>query len=494
MHRLLFCALAVVAGCHVDLNDPGTEPQSNMFHFPAGLVLDPGGKFLYVSNANSDLKYSGGTIMMIDLERFDRAVKAFRGEPTDAVSVADAKTCIKDPLDPMVVDCPETSFVLADQTVKVGNFAGNMQLRDFGDHRRLFVGVRGDPSVTFIDVYPNGAPAPDGRMLRCFDGSTNLAGITSPPACASNHQIQFFQCTGDPSCMMGNGTYPAGKQLIPTEPFGMMLDEGNLANGSPYHRLVLSHLKEGRISIVDADAAGGDTSIQYVSNPFFPEDSQHRHGAFSLAPQHPGTGASSLWYLTSNIQPSLATFRIADANVVIPAVNFSIASLFSNGSDLRSLVFQPDGNRMFVTENAPPSVLVFDTSPQTGPVMPGQPQAALRDVIDVCTLPSHLEMYPLVWQGPAGTPPRTLLRLYVMCFIANQIMVVDPDRAGVDDTILVGRGPNDIVFRSGPGISPRAYVTNFSEHTIGLVDLQPGSPTEHRMTARIGLPVPPMNF
>jgi hypothetical protein len=294
---------------------------------------------------------------------------------------------------------------------------------------------------------------------------------------------------------MGNGTYDPGVQLIPTEPFGLTLDEGVLAdNVTSYSRLVVSHLQGGQVSIIDANTPTGDSSIVTVSNPFFPEDALHRHGAFDLAPQHPGVGASTLWFMTSNIQPVIATFRIADVGVVVPSVSFTYAGSFSNGADLRSVVFQPDGNRMFVTENAPPSVLVIDTSPEPGPNMPGQPQAALRDVIDSCSLPSHLAMYPITWQGPAGTPPRTKLSLFAMCFLANQVMVIDPDRPGVDDTILVGRGPNDIAFASGDKLTPRAYVTNFSEHTVGLIDLQPGSPTEHRMTARIGLPVPPMNF
>ena len=504
MHRLLVCGLALIwAGCHVDLNDPGTEPPVDQFDYPAGLLMDPSGQWLYVSNGNSDLAYSGGTVQMVDLQRFDCAVAKFRGQTvagcddfpdSDWQSVDGHNACIPDPLDPSVVDCDEAPFIFGNQTVKVGNFAGNMVMRKLTDGTsRIFVGVRGDPSITTIDVNPNGDAAHS--KLNCFD--TPPGDTPHAPSCVANHQIQFYQCAGQPSCMMGDGTYPIGQQLIPTEPFGMFYDEGTLANGDAYHRLMVTHLKEGQVSIINADATT-PLGVDYVSSPFFPEDSLHRHGAFDLAPQHPGQGANTMWYITSNIQPSISTFRDADLNVVVPSVSFSVASLFSNGSDLRSIAFSPDGNRMFITENAPPSVLSFDTSAPAGPNMPGSPQAALRDVIDVCTLPSKLEMYPIVWQGPAGTPPRVIQRLYVMCFLANQVLVVDPDRPGVDDTILVGRGPNEIVFAGAstaqPARAPRAYVSNFSEHTIGLIDLEPGSATEHRMTARIGLPVPPQNF
>jgi hypothetical protein len=290
---------------------------------------------------------------------------------------------------------------------------------------------------------------------------------------------------------MGNGTYPPGVALFPTEPFGLQLDQGQRADGTSYNRLLVSHLQSGQVSIIDADATDGAHSVKYVSSAFFPEDPQHRHGAFALAPQHPGKGADTLWYMTSNIQPLIATFRVADVDVVVGSAPIQVASYFVNGGDLRDIVFQPDGNRMFITENAPPSVLVFDTSATPTPIMPGSPRAVLRDVVNTCSQPSHLAMAPITLAGADGAPSRTVWRLYAMCFLSNQLMVIDPDRPGVDDTILVGRGPNDIAF-SPPGAKhPRGYVTNFSEETIGVIDLEPGSPTEHRMIGRIGWPVPP---
>jgi hypothetical protein len=34
----------------------------------------------------------------------------------------------------------------------------------------------------------------------------------------------------------------------------------------------------------------------------------------------------------------------------------------------------------------------------------------------------------------------------------------------------------------------RGYVTNFSESTIAVLDLEPGSPTENQVIARLGFP------
>jgi DNA-binding beta-propeller fold protein YncE len=122
------------------------------------------------------------------------------------------------------------------------------------------------------------------------------------------------------------------------------------------------------------------------------------------------------------------------------------------------------------------------------------------DLIQICQGPSHMALRQLREADASGTPLlRT--RLYVACFTSNQVMIVDPDRPGVDETILVGRGPNELAFNWTGDETPaahalpiprrrRAYVTDYSESTISVLDLEPGSPTENRLIARIGLPVP----
>ena len=117
MARVVLVLLLAAAGCHVDLNDPGTEPLAAMFYYPAGILLDPDQKHLYVTNGNSDLKYGGGTVQMIDLPAFEAAVAQFRADPTVK------NGCQVDPLDQMIVNCPEGPVIFAPDTGKVGNFA-----------------------------------------------------------------------------------------------------------------------------------------------------------------------------------------------------------------------------------------------------------------------------------------------------------------------------------------------------------------------------------
>src|SRR5439155_294850 len=108
---------------------------------------------------------------------------------------------------------------------------------------------------------------------------------------------------------------------------------------------------------------------------------------------------------------------------------FSLSGVFAAGNDGRQIFFQPDGNRAFMTENNPPSVVVIDTRPSQ--VSSSLPANQVTDIVDVCQNPSHLMVRTVETQGPPGAPPLPQTRLYVACFISNQIMVVDPDRPEV---------------------------------------------------------------
>src|SRR5262245_49797020 len=78
MLRLLLLSVCV-SGCHWTLNESeqNTLPQTQQLYFPAGLAVDPAGQFLYVANGNSDLRFGGGTVQMIDVNRFECAVSQF---------------------------------------------------------------------------------------------------------------------------------------------------------------------------------------------------------------------------------------------------------------------------------------------------------------------------------------------------------------------------------------------------------------------------------
>jgi 6-phosphogluconolactonase (cycloisomerase 2 family) len=51
------------------------------------------------------------------------------------------------------------------------------------------------------------------------------------------------------------------------------------------------------------------------------------------------------------------------------------------------------------------------------------------------------------------------------------------------DQILTGKGPNSLALDP---FSQRAFITNFLDNTIGIIDLDPSHARFHRMVLRIG--------
>lgn len=517
--RWLLLAFALVGGCHWDLHDPGTDPKPAQLYFPSGIAMDPGRRYLYVSNANADLRYGGGTVQLVDMLAFECTMALARqqllgdarplagacGDPGNWTASLQAARCTIDPLDPALIDCDETPFIVQTATVTVGNFAGGIKVQKTGPRsRRLFVAVRGDPSITVVDVDLVDDPvlAAPGVVMSCYDHPGELAKTTGydaathtirrPEPCDSDFLVQKYICQGLPDCQVGLNPKRPGETQLPTEPFGMQID----ATGT---RLLVAHQETGQVSVIDIAAAR--PQLLSASLPFFSPDQYGRHGAFALARQ-PQT---DLWYLTSNLQPQIATFQLTESSLVLEQATFLISSTFNNGSDLRDIAFDPSGQRAFITENNPPSVLVLDTS--ASPAHGGLPINRAAGVVNVCQTPSHMGVRHLSVAGAPGTPSRTATKLIIPCFSSNQVMIVDPDRMGVDDTIFSGfGGPNDIAFNFAdvddphgdddldPVLKmgappPHAYVTNFSESTIAVVDLMSGSPTQNQVVARLGFPL-----
>src|SRR5262249_26113027 len=129
-----------------------------------------------------------------------------------------AAQCRWDPIDPTIVDCDETPFILPNATVRIGNFAGTTRVyRQDAANRRLFVAVRGDPSVTEIDVdlsrIPTDGTAPRPGVLNCFDNVSTLeqlpgydpvSNVTkAPPTCDADKLVQEYVCSNTPSCTSG---------------------------------------------------------------------------------------------------------------------------------------------------------------------------------------------------------------------------------------------------------------------------------------------------
>jgi hypothetical protein len=488
------------------VSDEGRAPPAANFFYPTGVVADPSGDTLFVTNGNTDLRYNGGSIVVINFAR----------------AMANYKSCsLRDPIDPRIPVCNDSDYIDGGRTLRIGSFAGqpvvqrfrsievNAQgarvgvLRGTGaacdpdpnpparpdpncvprtapDPRkgfRLLVPVRGDPSLTWINAGADGS-------LACGQGPGEV------PSCDGTHRLTTD--VNDPTV------------LLPPEPFEVAVSE-DLGIAAT------AHLFAASVALFDVGDSAGFSPVFVDLRNIFDINTSGIRGAYGIAVRPfdsvnvpascPGFPACSLgdytqMFVTSRFSPLVGQViaRGADqcrpgltsdpcstprAMNLVPGAQIRIDSFLSDGSDSRDVKFTSDGSRAFVVNQRPPSVLVIDTTSSPAPA--GNPRGTILYGVEVCSQPSLLT----VREFP---PP---LRVYVTCFAAGQIFAVDPTQGSVADIIDVGRGPNAVVpVTLGTPPQTVAVVVNFADNDLAVVDIQPGSPGEDTVLFKIGLPRP----
>jgi DNA-binding beta-propeller fold protein YncE len=478
-----------LAGASCGFGQSGIEPPSDRIFFPAGMAVDPGGEWLYVVNSNSDLRFNAGTVVAVNLVEAakDRAAakdpKTPRCPNSTFVQPQNGahRFCCRDFVDDNIIDCDDRGYVNAAATVRIGSFGGAVVVQPFENkdpiHRRLFVPVRAEPSVTYIDA----TVTPGALSLSC-----------TPPGSGAN-----AFCTDDHRIKTAPFLAPDGTQIkFQEEPHPMLLDKdlGVLFVGH------LGGVEGGKlvprgVSVIDVCHPGNPTSPPQLA-------------AILTDALPPSTGAIGVTSLTQQApghadQPLLATAEltadIAELVFVTPSLvpcdskpardlrlasgrRFASSAFGTHGADLRGLVVDPDAERAWVlhrqyalrTEYNPPSVVALDRHPDEH----GLPLNRPTGVLGVCNGPNRMILHD------AGRGPR----LFVNCFENGQIYVIEPNELAVEAIIEVGTGPIDFVFAdTDPTI---AYVAGFANNNVAVVDLQPGSPTEYRVIQRIGFSRP----
>jgi DNA-binding beta-propeller fold protein YncE len=474
--------LLLLAACASE--EPGIAPDRGRFYFPTGLAVDPARPLLYVANSNADLKFNGGTVSVLNI----------RGLPTDLSRVGELVSQNKLDCEPGRTDltsweCDETQFVIKGATIRIGDFPSQVHLTS--DGKRLFVPVRGQDYLAWVDIVDVAGDVVD---LRCNDDVENGCGAVEPGSncdawdCDAKHRVNY--ATGQ-------------RESLPEEPFGMLINElaavhvqkggrrrtcrDGLAPGVPCDcggakecvedtdeeccvpppdkdstHIYVTHLLGGEISFF-ASRANGVELVDIRGGFFTPQNGIQ--GGFSMAAQTPGDKDGRV-YVSSRVDSVLASFRIRDNNTIVDDSRVVVGAL-SPGSDNRGIAFSPGGDRMYVVNRQPPSLVAFDMSAKAG-LPKGEPMW----VEEVCSEPSLLRL----------APERDLA--YVVCFGTAQIHVVDTATGKVVDQISTGKGPNELVIDRQRSC---AFVANFLENSVGVIDLDPSHSTYHRMVLRIGL-------
>jgi len=428
------CALALllVAGCPATSEQ--VRPPSDQFYFPTGVGISPDQELLFVANANSDLRYDGGTVIPVSLDRVDSIVNEWLATG----SVPSGRDCNRDLTVGYTLECNEHEAVLADRGVRIGNFVTDLQVQalEDGEMLRIFTAVRGDPSLTWSDW--------SGDDMDC-------GGSGEFPECDDDHRLTQLR---DDSELAG----------IPDEPFGLFVDS---VNGY----VLVTHLTTGSVTLASAPPSGGKPVLSdALGNLFAPDPTTGIRGAVGAAGRLPGTDGDRI-YVTSRSESRvqiLTVLKSAGWPVIVSAEYFFLNRVLpsTNGRDI---AFSADGNHAYILNRSPPMLHIIDTSLDDQ----GVPKNLLQAGVEICPEASNLSV------ANAGRGER----VYVACFGAGQVWVVDPAGAVVDAIIDVGRGPHGLV--ASPDRA-RLYVTNHLEDTVAVIDLTPESTTENRVVLRLG--------
>ena len=434
MQRVLVSVLlAGLAGCPAEGEE--IQPPPDQLYFPTGLAVAPDSSVLFVANANSELRYNSGSIAVIDLE----TVRSLADEwATGAIPSAD---CNVDASRSRVLECNESEVILADSTIRMGNFATALATQTLTSGAlRLFVAVRGDPSVTWVDYDSN-------------DNSLDCGGDGSYPLCDGPHRL---------ARMRNDVELPT----MTTEPFGIHVDS---ANGY----VMVTHLTSGAVSLVDAPPDGSDPILaDAIAGLFLADQQTGVRGAVGVAGRLPGS-EHDLVYVTSRSEDRVQMLYVyrPDASsfpTIVPSEFFFLDEVFPS-DDGRGISFSADGTRAHIVNREPPTLSVFDTTIGAD----GFPVNELLGVAEVCTQASNVTI----------ADPGAGERAYVTCFPSGQVWVVNPVSMAVEAIIEVGRGPHAVA--ASPA-RQQLYVANFLEDTVAVVDIRPGSPTENLVTLRLG--------
>jgi hypothetical protein len=487
--------LAPAAGCR--LSQDGVPPPADRIFFPGGAMVDPQGRWLYVVNSNSDLRYSDGTIAVVDLDavrRDDpRVVPVADGRPQWARCTSEPRyvpkataphECCWDYLDETILNCDEQDYLLRDRAVRIGSFGARPDMQTFDRPGsivtgRMFLPVRGNNSITMVDV---AATADDVRLF-----------CTGPRSGPNLDQERFAVCDerwrldrADDPLVDEQGLNVPEDQVarLPDEPYALAVDQGpNL--------LYVGHLRGGAVSMFDL---GTGTSLRLpdllqIHPDLLPGDQNGSRGVTSLTVYNPSQNlCTGKTYVSSRFRPLATSFVVYgsgsavagcdvpsdgenERDIVMVGTGESLGTGIGGafGSEVRGVELILDENnsitRTFLLQRTPPALVAID---------PGT--SAPYAIIEVCQSPSSMAQH-VGKDGPM---------LYITCFDAGEVYVVDPSVPRLRAIVPVGRGPASTVFDDKD--PTRAYVVGFGANNVLVLDIDPDSPRRDRIVQRLGFP------
>jgi hypothetical protein len=408
----------VLPGC---IENEGVDPSPGELNFPIAIALAPpavageASPYLYVVNSNFDLRYNAGSVQSYDIECARELLRACAG----------SEECFAVPSD--------SACLLRDE-VLIGSHAADVAVTE--DGARLYLPVRSDANLTFIDV--------DNGMLGC-------SGSGSPERCDNQNR------RGDETLGVDLPTDPIDLVTAPLEAFGL----------PPGGDLVMMAHRNGSVSLFASrfTRASDGTSI------IVPQLQDTLTGLpEELSGIELDVATRTAW-LPSRIEPRIARAGIALDRDSPPVLGTELGStiLFNGGTlDVRGLntgsaargdavaiAFDPTNrDRIYALSRLPEALLLGDLARTTPGVL------ELDGVIEVGDGPSRLRIAEVSGRMFA----------FVSCFDSRDLYVIDLELERLAGVVRGMSGPFELEIDP---VRNLIYVVDFRASVIRFVDMAP---------------------
>lgn len=436
--RIWACLGAIaMAGC---LNNEGLTPPTHELNFPASiatvdLVTDAvdAPTHLLVVNTNFDLKYSGSTMLSIDLananDALDDCVQTGidQGLPGDCAVVSDVAQSSRD-VDPGSLRVVERGDLVSGEVV-IGSFAEALIVVRSAVGHTAYIAVGSTASITHVELEEGGA-------LSCGQGANR--------ECASGHTT------------INDAALAARDDLdLPLEPTDLVVGDltafGRPAEEGRY--IVLLH-RQGQATFLTHGAVGTPPEVVDVLEGLGTQ--------LSSVMRDPATG---LFFATSGRSNSIARLGVALDGVTGSASNtrlfastpLVLGGLNTSNANIRQVIPDPRttapfAGRLYAVAASPQALLVGRAA--------ADGQLDLEHVIDLGEQPSRATLLQIGGR----------LVIAVSCFSSRDLYFIDADLSRVVGVIRGFSGAYDLAYDP---LRERLYVSDYRVSVIRVVDLAP---------------------
>lgn len=441
----LLLALLVV-GCNQDLN--ARPPLTNRLYYPTGVAFAPaadgGLGRLWVANSDFDRRFDVAWVTTIDLDQVrssDGGVLPAPGQPFPPLPDGGAP-------DPRPVQF--TQLALTDDSLVHAPHFGGLATLDL-QRQRLFLPSRAESD--YLTVIDTSTPPDGGAPIRCFfSGGKDCLADAIPLAVEQDPAALGIPAAPEPYAV-----------ALATNTDEIFITHLKPASVPPQSTTALqNYIVTLRESELDAARDAYPTAGRFVP----PDDDFNPIGVGSsnnIVPTPDGayllvSGRAKV--VTGQLDVLLRVVDRATRFTAFPQLQLSWASL-----DARGLQLRPDGKRLYLAADNPPTLLVVDIVNSTIPGL-----APAFTVVRGVALPSGPNDVQIIDRGTGRSP-----LVVVSCVVDGSLVFYDDDLGQIASLVSgVGAEPFAISLDRRPDVT-RLYVSNFADGRIAVVDVPTGA-------------------